>query len=120
MAGDPMQEDLVWTYLTPPEIARHLDQMGTPVCADTVRKLLDAFGFHRRQAEKTKTMGEDPRRNEQFEIIADLQEQYFESPDPIISMDTKKKEFLGDLFRAGSGYSNGTNAVLDHDFPSYA
>jgi len=119
-AGDPMREDLVWTYLTPPEIARHLDEMGTPVCADTVRKLLAEFGFHRRQAEKTKTMGRAPGRNEQFEIIAELQQRYFDSPDPIISMDTKKKEFLGDLFRAGRGYSHGANAVFDHDFPSYA
>src|SRR5688572_12085617 len=40
-AGDPMQEDVVWTYLTPTEIAHQLDEMGTPVCADTVRDLLD-------------------------------------------------------------------------------
>lgn len=119
-AGDPMQEDIVWTYLTPTEIAHRLDEMGTPVCADTVRNLLADFGFHKRQAEKTKTMGEDPHRNQQFEIIADLQEQYLDSLNPIISMDTKKKEFLGDLFRAGRGYSNGSNAVFDHDFSSYA
>jgi len=119
-AGDPMREDVVWTNLTPPEIARHLDEKGTPVCADTVRKLLDESGFHRRQAEKTKTMGQDPCRNEQFEMIAELKEQYLDSPDPIISMDTKKKEFLGELFRDGKGYSTGPNAVFDHDFPSYA
>ena len=119
-AGDPMQEEVVWTYLTPTEIAHQLDEMGTPICADTVRDLLDEFGFHKRQAEKTKTMGEDPDRNEQFEIIADLKEQYLDSRNPIISMDTKKKEFLGNLFRAGRGYSNGPNAVFDHDFPSYA
>ena len=119
-AGDPMQEDIVWTYLTPTEIAHRLDEMGTPVCADTVRNLLEEFGFHKRQAEKSKTMGEDPCRNEQFEIIAELQEQYLDSLNPIISMDTKKKEFLGELFRAGRGYSNGSNAVFDHDFPSYA
>ena len=65
-------------------------------------------------------MGEAPDRNEQFEIIADLQEQYLDSLNPIISMDTKKKEFLGDLYRPGRGYSNGSNPVFDHDFPSYA
>jgi hypothetical protein len=119
-AGDPMREDVMWTNLTPPEIARHLDELGTPVCADTVRKLLDEFGFHRRKAEKTKTMGRDPCRNEQFEVIAELQDRYLDSPNPIISMDTKKKEFVGELFRDGKGYSTGPNAVFDHDFPSFA
>lgn len=119
-AGDPMQEDVVWTYLTSTEIAQRLDELGTPVCADTVRGLLSEYGFHKRQAEKTETMGEALHRNEQFENIAELKQQYLDSPNPIVSMDTKKKEFIGDLFRAGRGYSNGTNAVLDHDFPSYA
>lgn len=119
-AGDPMQEDVVWTYLTSTEIAQRLDKLGTPVCPDTVRTLLDELGFHKRQAEKTKALGEHPCRNEQFEIIAELKEQYLDSPNPILSMDTKKKELWGELFRAGRGYSNGPNAVFDHDFPSAA
>ena len=119
-AGDPVQEDVVWTYLTSTEIARQLKDLGTPVGPDTVRSLLEEFGFHKRQAEKTKTMGADPCRNEQFENIARLKEQYLDSPNPILSMDTKKKELVGELFRAGRGYANGPNAVFDHDFPSSA
>lgn len=65
-------------------------------------------------------MGETPYRNEQFEIIADLKRQYQRSPNPIVSMDTKKKEFLGELFRDGQAWANGPQAVLDHDFPSFA
>src|SRR6266576_6293558 len=70
-AGDPMREDVVWTYLSPTEIARELERLGTPICTDTVRGLLDEFGFHRRQAEKTKTLDSVPalarkaQRNEQ-------------------------------------------------------
>jgi hypothetical protein len=119
-AGDPMRQDVVWTYLSSTEIAQRLDGLGTPVSPDTVRSLLDAFGFHKRQAEKTKTMGDVPFRNEQFENIAQLKSEYFESQNPILSMDTKKKEFLGELFRAGRAYSTGTNGTFDHDFPSYA
>lgn len=119
-AGDPLQEDVVWTYLTATEIAQRLEALGTPVCTDTVRGLLDDFGFHKHQAEKTKTMGTTPGRNEQFENIARLKQQYLHSPNPIISMDSKKKELLGDFFRAGRAYSTGTNATFDHDFPSYA
>ncbi len=119
-AGDPMREDVIWTYLSSTEIAQRLERRGTPVCPDTVRGLLDEFGFHQRQAEKTKAMGEHPCRNEQFENIADLKEQYLDSPNPIISMDTKKKELWGEFFRDGHAYSTGPNRVFDHDFPSYA
>ena len=119
-AGDPLREKVIWTYLSSTEIAQQLDRLGTPVSPDTVRGLLDEFGFHRRQAEKIKTKEAVPFRNEQFENIARLKQQYFDSPNPIVSMDTKKKEFVGDLFRAGQAYATGANAVLDHDFPSYA
>jgi hypothetical protein len=119
-AGDPMRKDVVWTYLSSTEIARQLDQLGTPVGSDTVRSLLGDLGFHKRQAEKTKAMGNTPFRNEQFENIARLKQQYLDSPNPIISMDTKKKELLGEFSRAGQAWSDGPNAVWDHDFPSHA
>lgn len=119
-AGDPMCEDVVWTYLSSTEIAQGLDLLGTPVSPDTVRGLLDEFGFHKRQAEKSKAMGETPFRNEQFENIARLKSEYLDSPNPIVSMDTKKKEFLGEFFRAGQAYCTGPNRTFDHDFPSYA
>jgi hypothetical protein len=119
-AGDPMREDVIWTYLSAPEIAEQLAGLGTPVGCDTVRALLEELGFSKRQAEKRKTMGETPFRNEQFENIARLKEEYFDSPHPVISMDTKKKEFLGEFFRAGRAYSTGPNSTFDHDFPSDA
>ena len=52
IAGDPMREDVVWTYLSPTEIAGELANLGTPICPDTVRSLLSDFGFSKRQAEK--------------------------------------------------------------------
>jgi hypothetical protein len=119
-AGDPMREDVVWTYLSSTEIAGQLERLGTPIGPDTVRRLLEELGFHKRQAEKTKTMGDTPFRNEQFENIAQLKQRYVHSPNPIISMDTKKKELLGEFFRAGDAWSSGANGTFDHDFPSYA
>ena len=119
-AGDPTREEVVWTYLSSREIAARLKRWGTPVCPDTVRSLLREFGFRKRQVEKTKTMGDTPFRNEQFENIARLKQEYFDSPNPAISMDTKKKELLGEFFRGGDAWSTGPNAVFDHDFPSYA
>lgn len=120
-AGDPQQEEVVWTYLSLAEIAQHLNDLGTPVCRDTVRGLLEEHGFARRQAEKRKTMGQVPFRDEQFQKIAALKAEYFASPtDPIVSMDTKKKEWLGEFFRAGRAWATGPNETWDHDFNSYA
>lgn len=119
-AGDPLREEVVWTYLSSTEIAEQLKRTGTPVGPDTVRRLLADSGFRKRQAEKTKVMAEVPFRNEQFENIAVLKRRYLRSPNPIISMDTKKKELLGEFFRAGESWANGPNATFDHDFPSYA
>lgn len=120
-AGDPQREEVIWTCLSLREIAQHLDDLGTPVGRDTVRVLLEDHGFARRHAEKRKAMGQAPFRNEQFEKIATLQAEYFaSSANPILSMDTKKKEWLGDFFRAGSAWSTGSNTTWDHDFTSYA
>jgi hypothetical protein len=59
-------------------------------------------------------------RNEQFENIARLKAAYTAAGQPIISMDTKKKELLGNFYRAGSVYSPVAPAVYDHDFTSFA
>jgi hypothetical protein len=119
-AGDPMREDAVWTYLSPREIAEQLEARGTPVCADTVRDLLDELGFVQRKAQKRLSMGATPFRNEQFEKIARLKAKYLKSENPIVSMDTKKKEHLGNFYRDGRLYSTEVIETFDHDFPSAA
>jgi len=65
-------------------------------------------------------MQETAHRNEQFENIARLKAAYDAAGEPIISMDTKKKELLGNFYRAGSVYSPAALAVYDHDFSSFA
>jgi hypothetical protein len=119
-AGDPQREGVVWTYLTPREIAEGLAQLGTPVCADTARELLVGFGFVRRQARKQRPLGVSLHRNEQFENIGLLKADYFDFDDPILSMDTKKKEVLGNFARKGSLYATGIVETLDHDFLAHA
>lgn len=119
-AGDPQREGVVWTYLTPREIATGLTRRGTPVCTTTARRLLGEFGFVRRQVQKKRAMGASPHRNAQFENIGFLKADYFDTDDPILSMDTKKKEFLGNFWRKGSLYGTGAAETLDHDFPGFA
>lgn len=61
-------------------------------------------------------MGTSPDRNAQFENIAYLKCDYEDTDDPILSMDTKKKEVLGNFARQGTVYATGVVETLDHDF----
>ena len=59
-------------------------------------------------------------RNAQFERIAELKALYEADGNPVVSVDTKKKEPIGNLFREGKIYTTQTLEVFDHDFPSLA
>jgi hypothetical protein len=64
--------------------------------------------------------GESPDRDAQFGKIAELIEQYESAGNPYFSVDTKAKEFLGQLFRKGRVRSSKAFEAFDHDFPSWA
>lgn len=59
-------------------------------------------------------------RDAQFQRIAELKAAYEAQGYPVISVDTKKKELIGNLFREGKLYATETIEALDHDFPSLA
>ena len=117
-AGDPMRADVKWTNLSRRQIARRLAELGTPASRRVVTWLLHRHGFRRRRAVKKKTMGRHPDRNAQFENIARLKQQYLDAGLPVVSIDTKKKELLGDFYRDGVIDTQETIAVNDHDFSS--
>jgi hypothetical protein len=117
-AGDPMREGVLWTNLSLRELSRRLTAMGTPASRRTIRRLLKALRLGRRTARKKKTMGHHPDRNAQFENIARLRREYQAAGDPVISIDTKKKEQLGNFHRSGQTYTQQTVETFDHDFPS--
>jgi len=119
-AGDPMRQEVRWTDLTYEQIAGHLAEAGTKVGVPVVRQMLKKHGFVTRKAQKAKAMGGHPDRNQQFENIARLKREYLGSDDPIVSMDTKKKELIGDFYRAGHILTQGVLETFDHDFPSFA
>ena len=76
-------------------------------------------GYRKRKALKKKTMGpRNPNRNAQFENIARLKKQYLKAGLPVISMDTKKKELLGNFYRDGKIDTQETIETNDHDFGS--
>jgi Rhodopirellula transposase DDE domain len=90
-AGSPMDETVKWTNLTRSQIADLLKLEGIEVSVTVVDQLLAKHDFRKRQAFKTQATGTSTHRNEQFEKIADLVEQYQHRGEPVVSMDTKKK-----------------------------
>jgi len=108
-----MDEKVKWTNLTQIEISELMKEQGINASDHVVRQLLKKHGYVKRQAVKKK--------QEQFKKINSLKTEYLESNNnPVISIDTKKKEFIGDLYRKGTLYTTEPYSVLDHDFPSYA
>ena len=93
IAGDPMDEEIRWTHLTRQEIADLLlEEEDIRVSVTVIDQLLERQKFRRRQAFKTKATGNNPARNEQFEKINQLIDDYQKVGNPVMSVDTKKKK----------------------------
>jgi hypothetical protein len=120
-AGDPMNENIHWTNLTQKEISEKMEDRGTSVSVTVIKQLLRKYGYVKRKQQKKITMKSNPNRSQQFVIINALKKKYLTSnTNPVISMDTKKKEFIGNFYREGKLYSLHPVEVYDHDFNSFA
>jgi len=119
-AGDPMNEDVKWTNLSLKEISKRFIDKGLHVYEHTVKQLLKKHKFAERKMQKTVSLKENKDRNAQFERIFELREQYANSDNPIISIDVKKKELIGNFYREGTTYCTEAINVYDHDFLSFA
>lgn len=114
-----MNPGQLWTNRSPVELSEVLALLGFRACPNTVDLLMrNELGLGRRQALKDVSLGQSPDRDEQFKRIAQLRREYEMWNLPIISIDTKKKELLGNFFRRGTAYTNGYVHTLDHDFPT--
>lgn len=81
---------------------------------------MDEHGLRLRKIRKVKAGGQSEGRDAQFQIIAQLIENYRQAGNPYFSVDTKAKEFQGQLFRQGRVRSTQAFEAFDHDFPSWA
>ena len=113
-----MRAEVKWTNLSRRQIARQLKALGTPANKNVVSRLLREHGYRRRKAQKKRTMGEHVDRNAQFEKITRLKQSYLAAGRPVISIDSKKKELLGNFYREGLTDALEPTLVNDHDFPS--
>lgn len=120
-AGDPMDAQVRWTDLTPQAIRLALETAHQiEVSEYVIRQLLEKHNYRRRKAQKKQTMRQVAHRNEQFENIRRLKAEFEAQGNPILSMDTKKKEHLGNFYRAGYLYTLEELRAYDHDFVSFA
>src|ERR1700746_1705503 len=120
-AGDPMSA-LLWTNQSTQSIAEELTQRGHPVSDKTVARCLKNMGYSLQLNRKEKEGRQHPNRDAQFRYI-NLQEARFRaSGDPVISVDTKKKELVGAFQNKGRTWrqKGRPTEVNVHDFPSLA
>lgn len=120
IAGDPCNNKIRWVGLTNAQIKKALKEVGYCVGKNIVRKLLKNHGFVKRKMQRKKACGRYEKRDEQFNTISNLIDQCKRTGTPVISMDTKKKEYLGDLYREGEVYSTQAIEVYDHDYSHLA
>lgn len=110
----------MFTDLTSTRLEQELQALGTPANDDTIRRWMDEQNLRLRKIRKVKAGGASADRDAQFQNIAQLIEQYEQAGNPYFSMDTKAKEFQGQLFRAGRVRCSQAFQAFDHDFPSWA
>ena len=111
-AGDPMT-GLKWTRRTTDKIAGELKKMDIDVSANTVAKLLKKMGFSLRVNHKKLSNGSPQHRDQQFAQIAELRERFAADGFPVISVDTKKKELVGNFKNAGVSWNREPVPVND-------
>jgi hypothetical protein len=115
--GDPMRP-LVWVSKSMEKLARTLTATGHPISADTVHKELVKLGFSRQFNRKSNEGSKHPDRDAQFEHINAKVVAAQANRQPVISVDTKKKELVGNFKNGGSDYrpKGSPSRVNVHDF----
>jgi hypothetical protein len=119
--GDPMSL-LRWTCKSRAKLAAALTLEGWSISSTTVGRMLNELGYRLQSVNKRNEGKSDPDRNAQFEHINATAETYKAQGQPVISVDTKKKELVGDFKNNGREWQpKGTpECALVHDFPQDA
>ena len=115
--GDP-QSPLLWTCKSTRNLAEELVHQGHPLSHDSVSRLLDELGYSLQANRKTREGKEHPDRDAQFKYINRRVRQFQRRGQPVVSVDTKKKELLGDFKQSGREWrpEGSPEEVRTHDF----
>ena len=118
-AGDPMSEQK-WIRSSTHQLSRRLDEKGYKASPETVRRLLYKMDFSLKANKRRQIHTNYPGRDDQFRFIETQREAFSIAELPIISVDTKKKELIGEFNNNGRVWSRQAEEVNEHDFPSTA
>ena len=119
-AGNPQEPEERWVALKPKELQEKLLAKNYEVSFYIVHQLLSREGLTKRSYLKSASLKVVPNRNEQFEKINKLKSVFLKAGLPMLSLDTKSKEVLGNFYRKGNYYARRHRLVNDHDFKSHA
>jgi hypothetical protein len=115
-AGDPMSEQK-WVRVSLRHLSCELGEAGHPASPPTVRRLLDAQGYRlHANTKQLESSAAHPDRDQQFEYITEQRQAFSAAGLPQISVDTKKKELIGQFKSAGRVWRQEAEAVNVHDF----
>jgi hypothetical protein len=119
--GDP-ERPLRWTSKSAAKLAGGLREQGHQIVGRTVLRLLVGMGFTMQANRKTREGSDHPDRDAQFEHINDIVAGALAAREPVISVDTKKKELVGEFKAVGREWTPTGEPVQvnTHDFPSHA
>ena len=120
VAGDPMSEQR-WVRSSTYQLSVRLNEAGYRISRCTVWRLLKNMGFSlKANKKKFKPTSYGPERDEQFHYIAAQKKAFMSAGLPTISVDTKKKEWIGNFKRSGRVWCKNPEEVLKYDFTSLA
>jgi hypothetical protein len=98
--GDP-EKPLIWCSKSIRKIQKSLREEGYQISHESIRKYLQSLDFSLQSNKKTKEGGKHPDRDAQFEHINSVAKDFLSSGDPVISVDCKKKELIGEYKNNG-------------------
>ena len=120
IAGLPQDKDVKWTHLSQRTICDNLADKNHIVSRYHVKQMLKFRQYKKRALLKKVALKDVEGRNEQFEKIEAYRTSFTNQGLPVLSIDTKKKELLGNFSRTGTAYSTSERHTSDHNFQSSA
>lgn len=115
-AGDPMS-DQKWVRSSLRKLSQALTKKGYPIGRMTVGRLLKKLGYSLKANKKQLAGSSHPDRDRQFRYIERVKRLFLAHGHPVISVDTKKKELIGNFKNAGQAWCQEAEKVNVHDFP---
>ena len=117
--GNPMSSQK-WVRSSLRHLSESMKENGHPLSPMTVRRILKKMEYSLKGNAKRLAGRQHPDRNDQFRYIESFKRVFLQAGWPVISVDTKKKEMIGNFKNAGRIWCRKADAVYDHDFESDA